>query len=85
MFSMCLCVICLMQWVPYMPSLLINLQAFTIIWTLFSISRDTRIGYNSLGAFASVNHLHFHVYQLPHKLYIETAVSVLLYQVFCSS
>lgn len=38
-------------------------------------NRNYRIGYNSLGAFASVNHLHLHLLQIPEKLYIENAVS----------
>ncbi|MBN3308924.1 GDPP1 phosphorylase, partial [Amia calva] len=32
-----------------------------------------RVGFNSLGAFASVNHLHLHGYYLNHKLRIESA------------
>ncbi|KAK2842087.1 hypothetical protein Q5P01_012287 [Channa striata] len=31
-----------------------------------------RVGFNSLGAFASVNHLHLHGYYLNHKLKIES-------------
>lgn len=37
--------------------------------------RSYRIGYNSLGALASVNHLHLHLLHVPEKLYIENAVS----------
>lgn len=37
--------------------------------------RSYRIGYNSLGAFASVNHLHIHLFHVPEKLYVEDAVS----------
>lgn len=37
--------------------------------------RSYRIGYNSLGAFASVNHLHMHLMHVPEKLFIEDAVS----------
>lgn len=40
--------------------------------------RDLRVAYNSIGGCATVNHLHFHTYYLKHKLFIETAVSVLL-------
>lgn len=38
--------------------------------------RFYRIGYNSLGAFASVNHLHLHLLYIEQKLYIEDAVCV---------
>lgn len=37
--------------------------------------RNYRIGFNSLGAFASVNHLHFHLIWIEEQLYVETAVS----------
>lgn len=37
--------------------------------------RSYRIGYNSLGAFASVNHLHMHLIQVQEKLFVEDAVS----------
>ncbi|XP_042209345.1 GDP-D-glucose phosphorylase 1-like isoform X1 [Homarus americanus] len=40
---------------------------------LLSQTPDLRIAYNSLGGYASVNHLHFHLYYLPYKLLIETA------------
>ncbi|XP_044570573.1 GDP-D-glucose phosphorylase 1 isoform X2 [Drosophila ananassae] len=30
-----------------------------------------RMGYNSPGALASVNHLHFHLLQMPHSLYVD--------------
>ncbi|KAL7734052.1 hypothetical protein ACLKA6_011737 [Drosophila palustris] len=32
---------------------------------------DMRMGYNSPGALASVNHLHFHLLNLPQELYID--------------
>ncbi|XP_058829737.1 GDP-D-glucose phosphorylase 1 [Topomyia yanbarensis] len=35
--------------------------------------RDYRIGYNSSGAMASVNHLHFHLVHVCQKLYVEDA------------
>lgn len=35
--------------------------------------RHYRMGYNSPGALASVNHLHFHFMHITHKLYIEDA------------
>ncbi|XP_062926329.1 GDP-D-glucose phosphorylase 1 [Mobula hypostoma] len=31
-----------------------------------------RVGFNSLGAFASVNHLHLHGFYLPHRLQVES-------------
>lgn len=37
--------------------------------------RSYRIGYNSLGAFASVNHLHMHLIQVPERLFVEDVVS----------
>lgn len=40
---------------------------------LLSKSTDLRIAFNSLGGFASVNHLHFHLYYFPYTLYTETA------------
>ncbi|XP_016965667.1 GDP-D-glucose phosphorylase 1 [Drosophila biarmipes] len=33
--------------------------------------KDMRMGYNSPGALASVNHLHFHLLQMPQDLYID--------------
>lgn len=40
--------------------------------------RSYRIGYNSLGAFSSVNHLHMHLINVPEKMYVEDAVSTQL-------
>lgn len=40
---------------------------------LLSSSPNFRLGFNSLGGHASVNHHHFHLYYLQHRLYIETA------------
>lgn len=37
-----------------------------------------RIGYNSLGAFASVNHLHLHLMYIETDLFIENVVSTQL-------
>lgn len=37
--------------------------------------RSYRIGYNSLGAFSSVNHLHLHLIHVTEKMYVEDAVS----------
>lgn len=39
---------------------------------LLSSDPDFRVGFNSLGAFASVNHLHLHGYYLNHQLHIES-------------
>ncbi|XP_061533556.1 GDP-D-glucose phosphorylase 1 [Phycodurus eques] len=39
---------------------------------LLSSDPSFRVGFNSLGAFASVNHLHLHGYYLKHKLNIES-------------
>ncbi|XP_017040285.1 GDP-D-glucose phosphorylase 1 [Drosophila ficusphila] len=35
--------------------------------------KDMRMGYNSPGALASVNHLHFHLLHMPQDLYIDQA------------
>ncbi|XP_063881355.1 GDP-D-glucose phosphorylase 1-like [Scylla paramamosain] len=40
---------------------------------LLSKSPDMRIAFNSLGGYASVNHLHFHLFYFPYTLYSETA------------
>lgn len=37
--------------------------------------RTIRLGYNSPGALASVNHLHIHLLSLPQALYVEVVVS----------
>jgi GDP-D-glucose phosphorylase len=37
--------------------------------------RKFRIGYNSPGALASVNHLHLHLISVTEELYVENAVS----------
>ncbi|KAI4482587.1 hypothetical protein M0804_008440 [Polistes exclamans] len=44
-------------------------KAFEIL--LLSSSPYLRIGFNSLCAFASVNHLHWHLYYLKHKMLLE--------------
>ncbi|KAK3874665.1 hypothetical protein Pcinc_020413 [Petrolisthes cinctipes] len=63
---------CLPQ-VVTLPGLQLALHAL-----LLSHSPDLRVAYNSLGGCASVNHLHFHTYYLPYRLYIETAACVQL-------
>ncbi|CAN7937852.1 unnamed protein product [Ixodes hexagonus] len=40
---------------------------------LLSSNPALRIGFNSLGGFASVNHHHYHLYYLEHSLYLEAA------------
>lgn len=40
---------------------------------LLSSDPGFRVGFNSLGAFASVNHLHLHAYYLNHELAIESS------------
>lgn len=40
---------------------------------LLSNDFSFRAGFNSLGGFASVNHHHYHIYYLCHRLYLETA------------
>ncbi|XP_059391792.1 GDP-D-glucose phosphorylase 1 [Carassius carassius] len=40
---------------------------------LLSADPGFRVGFNSLGGFASVNHLHLHCYYLNHQLRVETS------------
>ncbi|XP_029822600.2 GDP-D-glucose phosphorylase 1 [Ixodes scapularis] len=40
---------------------------------LLSSSPALRVGFNSLGGFASVNHQHYHLYYLEHRLHLEKA------------
>lgn len=48
--------------------------------------RKYRIGFNSPGALASVNHLHLHLIQLDCQLYVENAVSIfIIYILGCLS
>lgn len=47
--------------------------------------RTIRLGYNSPGALASVNHLHIHLLSLPQKLYIEVVVSLKTFRKLTSS
>jgi len=39
---------------------------------LLSSSRNLKVGFNSLCAYASVNHQHYHLYYLKESLYLET-------------
>ena len=62
--------------VPFLNSChnqVITVEAIRTGLTIALLSDDPSIclGFNSLGACASVNHLHFHVYYLKHKLIIE--------------
>lgn len=41
---------------------------------LLSSNQGLRLGFNSLCGFASVNHLHLHIFYLDESLYLETAV-----------
>jgi hypothetical protein len=43
--------------------------------TFFS-SRALRVGFNGLCAYASVNHLHCHLYYLQHRMLLEYVVSI---------
>uniref|UniRef100_A0A8C4TD16 GDP-D-glucose phosphorylase 1 n=1 Tax=Erpetoichthys calabaricus TaxID=27687 RepID=A0A8C4TD16_ERPCA len=43
---------------------------------LLSSDPGFRVGFNSLGAFASVNHLHLHCYYLNHRLLLEGTPAV---------
>lgn len=45
---------------------------------LLSADPGFRVGFNSLGGFASVNHLHLHGYYLKHQLRIETSPAELV-------
>ena len=40
------------------------------------LCRGYRLGFNSLCAFASVNHLHYHAYYLEHELVVEHCVRI---------
>ncbi|GIY01252.1 hypothetical protein CDAR_213131 [Caerostris darwini] len=53
----------------------LNFEALRLAVEIMLISSDNflRLGFNSLGAFASVNHLHFHAYYLKYKMYLESA------------
>ncbi|GAA6107827.1 GDP-D-glucose phosphorylase 1 [Tachysurus ichikawai] len=56
------------------PQILTPLALQIGVESLFlSADPGFRVGFNSLGAFASVNHLHLHAYYLNHHLRIESA------------
>ncbi|KAH8378921.1 hypothetical protein KR009_002104 [Drosophila setifemur] len=46
--------------------------AFCITFMRNIDDRNMRMGYNSPGALASVNHLHFHLLHMPKDLYVDT-------------
>ena len=45
-------------------------------------NRSYRIGYNSMGACASLNHLHMHLICVEEKLYVEDVVSEKIHRTF---
>ncbi|XP_068219841.1 GDP-D-glucose phosphorylase 1 [Palaemon carinicauda] len=64
--------------VPYLDLLqpqVVNSEGlrFAVHTALLGETSDLRIAFNSLTAYASVNHLHFHLYYLPFRLFVETA------------
>ncbi|GFY50580.1 GDP-D-glucose phosphorylase 1 [Trichonephila inaurata madagascariensis] len=66
--------------VPYIDKCLpqvLNFDALRLAIEIILISSDSyfRLGFNSLGAYASVNHLHFHAYYLNYNLYLESAAA----------
>lgn len=46
---------------------------------LLSADPGFRVGFNSLGGFASVNHLHLHAYYLNHRMRLETSPTQLIH------
>lgn len=63
--------------IPYINSCLpqcITEQGLQLALEIILLSQNVslRAGFNSLGAYASVNHFHFHIYYLSSKLYLET-------------
>jgi GDP-D-glucose phosphorylase len=66
--------------VPQLESCLPQILTKECIQIALNIMKATddksiRIGYNSPGALASVNHLHMHIVHVEHDLYIEDIVS----------
>ena len=53
---------------------ILGLKGLTRV-SLFFFCRGFRLGFNSLCAYCSVNHLHFHVWYNKHPSYLETVVS----------
>lgn len=51
-------------------------QCLELAVNIMNSTDDTsiRLGYNSPGALASVNHLHLHLISLPHELFVEVVV-----------
>ncbi|KAE8618134.1 hypothetical protein XENTR_v10009281 [Xenopus tropicalis] len=52
-----------------------NLMLFGMESVFLSSHPGFRVGFNSLGGFASVNHLHLHGFYLDHELLIESSCS----------
>ncbi|KAM8972825.1 GDP-D-glucose phosphorylase 1 [Pelodytes ibericus] len=52
-----------------------DLMLFGLESILLSAHPGFRVGFNSLGGFASVNHLHLHGFYLDHELLIESSCS----------
>ncbi|NP_001104198.1 GDP-D-glucose phosphorylase 1 isoform X1 [Xenopus laevis] len=52
-----------------------DLMLFGLESVLLSAHPGFRVGFNSLGGFASVNHLHLHGFYLDHDLFIESSSS----------
>ncbi|XP_053319366.1 GDP-D-glucose phosphorylase 1 [Spea bombifrons] len=52
-----------------------DLMLFGLESVLLSAHPGFRVGFNSLGGFASVNHLHLHGFYLDHELLIESSSS----------
>ncbi|XP_068128583.1 GDP-D-glucose phosphorylase 1 [Hyperolius riggenbachi] len=71
------------------PSLCLNqilipdLMLFGLESILLSGHPGFRVGFNSLGGFASVNHLHLHGFYLDEELLIESTSSTPLYSEMC--
>ena len=54
---------------------MLKIQSFNLFIQFFFIHfRNLRVLFNSLGANASVNHLHWHLYFLNHRMLLETVV-----------
>lgn len=55
-----------------------TLQCLTLALEIMNSTCDRaiRLGYNSPGALASVNHLHLHLLHVEHELYVEVVVSL---------
>ncbi|XP_058445249.1 GDP-D-glucose phosphorylase 1 isoform X2 [Malaya genurostris] len=62
-----------------LPQVLTESSLHAVVRLMLSLEdRNYRIGYNSSGALASVNHLHYHLLLIRHRLYVEKAPLTLL-------